>query len=461
MADNPSDHNRAAFQSEVEDRFGLLPNFFCTAKSAPGLIEELWGFAKSAYLDSPLPSLFKERLFVHLSRFCEVRYCIIRHVGFLLGHGHAAGDRNAPTATVEQIIALLRRAVPDAVSLVGTYERLRSSKLQAMPEPDTQAEADLFDALTIMFVDPTHSATARTSVKVALGDSTFELLVAYLAFIRTAHYWTETHPELDCEPDMLDLMSKHSDLSSLLRNTSEAERATERQDVLRISAQLRQTEQALRAREEHYSHLLEQTPDGIFVASAEGRYVDVNPAGCEMLGMTREEVFTRTMMDVLAPVEHHRLASELARLNDGNIVRSEWRMRRKDGSVFDAEIVGRRLPNGNLQTIARDVSEHRQRERALRESEAFTRRVLESSSDCIKVLSLDGALLFMSAGGERVMEVEDFAQLRGSCWTDFWKGEDHGQRGKVRADRPFPRSCADRQREYEILGCRRLADSRR
>ena len=40
---------------------------------APGLAEELWKFAKSAYLDSPLPSLFKERLFVHLSRFCEVR----------------------------------------------------------------------------------------------------------------------------------------------------------------------------------------------------------------------------------------------------------------------------------------------------------------------------------------------------------------------------------------------------
>jgi len=45
------------FGAEVRSRFGMLPNFFCTAASAPGLIEELWGFAKSAYLDSPLPSL--------------------------------------------------------------------------------------------------------------------------------------------------------------------------------------------------------------------------------------------------------------------------------------------------------------------------------------------------------------------------------------------------------------------
>ena len=50
------------FRREVADRFGVLPNFFCSADAAPGLIEELWKFAKSAYLDSPLPSLFKERL---------------------------------------------------------------------------------------------------------------------------------------------------------------------------------------------------------------------------------------------------------------------------------------------------------------------------------------------------------------------------------------------------------------
>jgi hypothetical protein len=48
-------------------------------------MRELWLFAKAAYLDAPIPTLFKERLFVYLSRFCEVRYCITRHVGFLWG----------------------------------------------------------------------------------------------------------------------------------------------------------------------------------------------------------------------------------------------------------------------------------------------------------------------------------------------------------------------------------------
>ena len=45
------------FKREVEDRFGVLPNFFCSAGAAPGLVEELWKFAKSAYLDSPDPTV--------------------------------------------------------------------------------------------------------------------------------------------------------------------------------------------------------------------------------------------------------------------------------------------------------------------------------------------------------------------------------------------------------------------
>jgi len=52
-------YGAVSFNDEVAGRFGVLPNFFRTASAAPGLIQELWAFAKSAYLDSPLPSLFK------------------------------------------------------------------------------------------------------------------------------------------------------------------------------------------------------------------------------------------------------------------------------------------------------------------------------------------------------------------------------------------------------------------
>ena len=55
------------------------------------------------------------------------------------------------------------------------------------------------------------------------------------------------------------------------------------------------------------------------------------------------------------------------------------------------------------------------------------RGVLAGCGDCIKILDLDGRLQFMSEGGKRVMEVDDFSALKGCPWPDFWAGEGHVQ----------------------------------
>src|SRR6202047_4220542 len=94
----------ADMQRQVSARFGVLPNFFRLGPETPEITEKLWGFAQSAYLDNPLPSLFKERLFVYLSRFCTVRYCIARHVGFLTGLGRPSGDAHARVHSAEEIV---------------------------------------------------------------------------------------------------------------------------------------------------------------------------------------------------------------------------------------------------------------------------------------------------------------------------------------------------------------------
>jgi two-component sensor histidine kinase len=51
------------------------------------------------------------------------------------------------------------------------------------------------------------------------------------------------------------------------------------------------------------------------------------------------------------------------------------------------------------------------------------RSVLAGCGDCIKILDLDGRLQFMSEGGQRVMQVEDFGKLKGCPWPDFWAGQ--------------------------------------
>lgn len=59
----------------------------------------------------------------------------------------------------------------------------------------------------------------------------------------------------------------------------------------------------------------------------------------------------------------------------------------------------------------------------LAEREAFLSEVLRSSTDCIKVLDLEGRVTFMSEGGQKVMEIDDFAAIAERPWPSFWEGE--------------------------------------
>ncbi|HKR36307.1 MAG TPA: HAMP domain-containing sensor histidine kinase [Steroidobacteraceae bacterium] len=216
------------FHTEVAQRCGILPNFFRSAQAAPELIQQLWGFAKAGYLDNPMPAVFKERLFVWLSRFCPMRYCIVRHVGFLLGrdHGHSAGDVAAIPQTVPDVVHLLRRPTPWQRDMALVYARLENlaEPIENWPDAETHLEDDIFACAAAMFVEPARSERARHALTRALGSRRLEFFSGCLAFIRTAHYWTMLHPEIEIEEDMVALLREQEELAKLLIEDPEADR---------------------------------------------------------------------------------------------------------------------------------------------------------------------------------------------------------------------------------------------
>lgn len=138
-------------------------------------------------------------------------------------------------------------------------------------------------------------------------------------------------------------------------------------------------QRALKESEEHFRQLVEQASDGIFIADPNGRYIDVNTAGAEMLGYRRSEILQLSIADVIAPQEVERIAPEVARFAGGATTRTEWIFRRKDGSLFQGEVCGKQLPDGRLQGILRDITERKQADEEMRRSEERFRVALKDS----------------------------------------------------------------------------------
>ena len=206
---------RTQLESRVAARFGVLPNFFRLTTDDPKITENLWGFAQFAYLDNPLPSLLKERLFVYLSLFCEVRYCIARHLGFLVGLGRPAGDPQCLPQSIDEVLPLLRGDLPfksDLDQHLALCEGLGMGSFP--PEPDSAQERAIFACAAHVFLRTPDASRALHALKCVFDGKTLEYTKLLLAFIRTAHYWTEIHPELVLEDDINQLLATHEAIAA-------------------------------------------------------------------------------------------------------------------------------------------------------------------------------------------------------------------------------------------------------
>ncbi len=168
----------------------------------------------------------------------------------------------------------------------------------------------------------------------------------------------------------------------------------------------------------------------IIATDCDGRVTDWNTgaerilgwSAAEMRGELADRVFTPEDQVENGPATEMRLASETGRASD-----ERWHLR-KDSSRFwaSSEMVLLRDDDGahlGFLKILRDRTDQLQATAAQQADAEFLRSVLASSADCIKVLDLDAKLVFMSEGGQRVMEVSDFNAIRGCSWPDFWQDE--------------------------------------
>lgn len=137
----------------------------------------------------------------------------------------------------------------------------------------------------------------------------------------------------------------------------------------------KQIEEELRSSEDRFRMLFEYAPDGYYLSDAEGHFIDGNRAAEEIVGYKREELIGKNFLELklLSPEQILRAAGLLAQNRLGEPTGpDEFTLNRKDGKQVFVEI--RTLPvkikgEALVLGIARDVTERKQTEEALRQSE--------------------------------------------------------------------------------------------
>ncbi|WP_052518412.1 PAS domain-containing sensor histidine kinase [Archangium violaceum] len=180
-------------REEIEARFGFFPPFFASAEDDARVLENLWGQSLLAYVDNPLPALFREKLFAWLSRYCAVPYCIVCHSCALRPMGLRASE----------VLALLESLPPPHGAIDEALARMDAGHeaLEDWPAPGSALEEDLFRCSVFLFDHHARAERCRERVRRLLGPVRYDHLVVFLAYVKTCLLWAETHPELSYEAD--------------------------------------------------------------------------------------------------------------------------------------------------------------------------------------------------------------------------------------------------------------------
>jgi len=165
--------------------------------------------------------------------------------------------------------------------------------------------------------------------------------------------------------------------------------------LLRNSQQHKRMELELRESEERFRAIFEYSPDGILIADLQNKkFHSANAVMCKELGYTPEEIIKLRVSDIHPDKDLAYVINQFERQQSGEFTLArDIPVKRKDGSVFYADvnsIVITLSGEKYLLGLFRDITERKQAEDLLRESEERFRGAFETAAIGMAVVSLDG-----------------------------------------------------------------------
>jgi PAS domain S-box-containing protein len=185
-------------------------------------------------------------------------------------------------------------------------------------------------------------------------------------------------------------------------------------------------EEALRQSEMRFRDLTENTSDWIWEVDAEMRYIYASPRIQELLGYAPEEILGKTPYDLMPPTEAERVRQLIddVKKNPRAFRNLENINLHKDGSnrvigtsgvpVYDAQD-----QFSGFRGIDRDITERKQAEIKLRESEERYRSLTEAAHDMIFILDRDGRIEYINSFGAAQFKKKP-EEIMGKFQMDFF-----------------------------------------
>lgn len=201
--------------------------------------------------------------------------------------------------------------------------------------------------------------------------------------------------------------------------------------VLRDLTHQKETEKARAESEARYKHLLDISPDAIYV-HREGRIVLINEAGAKLFGATSvDEIVGMQTVDLVHPDDRQTVLkrqSELRTRNNGLIQLTQKRIR-LDGSVFQGTVSATPIQwegaRGGM-VVVRDMTDRLQAEQALKDGQEQYRRLLELNPDAIYVHK-KGQIVLVNKAAVDLFGADTAENLVGRPSTDLIHPDDRAR----------------------------------
>jgi two-component system cell cycle sensor histidine kinase/response regulator CckA len=160
------------------------------------------------------------------------------------------------------------------------------------------------------------------------------------------------------------------------------------------ASELKLAKEALKESEEKYRHLTESLLDTVYEFDRKGRFTYVNEAGTHMFGYSKEEILNGLrVQDTMAEEVRDLSQKVISEIFKGNTTSGERTFLRKDGTQFMGQIHSGPIYEGNdvvgVRGVLRDITEQKQAEEALRESELKFRGLFDLSPQAIAVTEVE------------------------------------------------------------------------